>query len=60
MQHITRNEAEKLANDPIGFAMMMDDSQLEDVVVAFVSALLDKNKSRGGKNRETNTEPHSH
>jgi len=51
MQHITRNDAEKLANNPIGFAMMMDDSQLEDVVVAFVSALLlDKNKSRGGKN----------
>jgi len=50
MQHVIRNEAEKLVNNPISFAMMMYDSQLENVIVAFISVLLDKNKDRGGKN----------
>ena len=39
MQSVTLNEIKKLSNDPISFAMMMDDSQLENVIVAFVSVL---------------------
>ena len=39
MKPVTRTDVERLVTDPIGFAMMMDDAQLEHVIVAFVSVL---------------------
>ena len=47
MQYIRREDVEKLVNDPIGFAIMMDDSQLEEVIATFV-AILNKKKLNGG------------
>ena len=60
MKFVTRREAEKLADDPISFAMMMDPCQLEQVIVAFVSVLNSKKPDRGDQNRDPNTEPNSH
>jgi len=48
MQYITRNEVQKLENDPLSFAIMMDDSKLENVIVAFVSVLIKRKQYRGG------------
>ena len=39
MKPVTRGVVRKLATDPISFAMMMDEAQLERVIVAFVSVL---------------------
>ena len=39
MKPITKTDVQRLANDPFSFAMMMDDSQLEKVIVRFVSIL---------------------
>jgi len=39
MQYISKKEVDRLVNDPIGFAIMMDDSQIEDLIAAFVSVL---------------------
>ena len=47
MKYINKKDVEKLANDPIGFAIMMDDSQLEDVITTFVS-VLNKRKNNNG------------
>ncbi len=35
----TRKDVRKLAADPLGFAMMMQNQELEEVIVAFVSVL---------------------
>jgi hypothetical protein len=48
MQTATRNDVEKLAEDPIGFAVMMENRELEDVIVAFVSVLNKRKPDRGG------------
>ena len=48
MEYITRKDTQKLAKDPISFAMMMDNYQLEDVIVAFVSVLNKRKPDRGG------------
>ena len=45
MKTITRKEVNKLITDPISFAMMMEDNQLENIIVAFVSVL---NKRKNG------------
>jgi len=50
MQSINKNEVLKLAADPIGFAMQMDNKQLEHVIVTFVSVLIQQEYYRGGKN----------
>jgi hypothetical protein len=39
MQYISRNDARKLAEDPLSFALMLDDHQLEHVIATFVSVL---------------------
>jgi hypothetical protein len=39
-----------LKEDPMSFAMMMDDGELEEVIVAFVGVLNKKNQSGGGQN----------
>jgi hypothetical protein len=48
MQCVNRNDAKKLAEDPISFAMMMDESQLEHVIATFVSVLNKRKPDRGG------------
>jgi len=48
MECVTRKDTQKLAKDPISFAMMMDESELEHVIVAFVSVLNKKIPVRGG------------
>jgi len=44
---ITRKDVIKLTGEPLGFAMMMQNQELEDVIVAFVS-VLNKRKLTGG------------
>ena len=44
---ITRRDVHKLAGDPLGFAMMMQNQELEEVIVTFVS-VLNKRKLTGG------------
>ena len=48
MECITRKDTQKLAKDPISFAMMMDENELEHVIVAFVSVLNKRKPDRGG------------
>jgi len=50
MKYIRKKDVERLLNNPIGFAMMIDKSQLEQVIVTFVSILNDRQMGRGGKN----------
>jgi len=45
---VSRKEAQKLASDPVSFAMMMDDWQLEHVIMTFVSVLNKRKPDRGG------------
>ena len=47
MNHISDDCVTKLINDPISFAMVMDDDRIEDVIVKFVS-VLNKRRRRGG------------
>jgi hypothetical protein len=60
MENANNRDIEGLAKDPLAFAIMMDDHQLEHVIVAFVSVLLERKTHRGGENQEKNTEPYSH
>lgn len=50
MKYIQRKDIEKLTNDPIGFAIMMDDGQLEHVIATFVAILNKRKINGGGKN----------
>ena len=47
MKIITRGDVRRLIKDPIGFAMMMDNTELEGVIVAFVSVLNKRQPHRG-------------
>lgn len=47
---ITRKDVRKLTGDPLGFAMMMQNQELEDVIVTFVSVLNRRRLNGGGKN----------
>jgi len=48
MHCVNRYDAQKLAEDPISFALMLDDSQLEHVITTFVSVLNQRKPDRGG------------
>ena len=48
MNCVNRNNVKKLIEDPLSFAMMMDDEQLEHVIVTFVSVLNKRKTDRGG------------
>jgi len=50
MKSVTGKDVEKLANDPISFAILMNHSQLEHVIVAFVSELNKRKPERGDQN----------
>jgi len=47
MKLVSTDCVTKLINDPISFAMVMDDDRVEDVIVKFVS-VLNKRKGHGG------------
>ena len=59
MENTSQKDIKGLIEDPLSFAIMMDNHQIEHVIVAFVSVLLERNTHRGGKNQEENTEPNS-
>jgi hypothetical protein len=48
MQYVGRKDVEKLANDPISFAILMNHYQLEHVIVTFVCELNKRKPERGG------------
>jgi hypothetical protein len=48
MKPVRRKDVKKLTEDPISFAMMMNDGQLEAVIVTFVSVLNQRKPDRGG------------
>ena len=48
MKSVTRKDVEKLANDPLSFAILMNHYQLEHVIVTFVSELNKRKPERGG------------
>jgi len=48
MQYVDQKDIEKLAGDPLSFAIMMDNHQLEQVIAAFVSVLNKRKPERGG------------
>ena len=50
MKNVIRKDVEKLANDPISFAILMDEFQLEYVIVSFVSELNRRKPERGDQN----------
>ena len=49
MNIVTRKDVNKLREAPICFALMMEDHQIEDVIVAFVSVLHRRKQDGGGK-----------
>ena len=50
MKWTTRKDVQKLIEDPISFAMMMENSQLEHIIVTFVSVLNKRKPNGGGEN----------
>jgi hypothetical protein len=48
MQCVTRNDIRKLTTDPLSFAIMMDNMELEQVIAAFVAVLNKRKPYRGG------------
>ena len=48
MNCVNRKKVKNLIEDPLSFAMMMDDEQLEHVIVTFVSVLNKRKIDRGG------------
>ena len=48
MNCVNRKNVKKLIQDPLSFAMMMDDEQLEHVIVVLVSVLNKRKIDRGG------------
>ena len=50
MERVTKKDINKLAKNPMFFAMMMDESELEHVIVTFVSVFNKRKNGRGGEN----------
>ena len=48
MPCVSRNDARKIAEDPVSFALMLDDRQLEHVIATFVCVLNKRKPDRGG------------
>ena len=44
MKPATKKETENLARDPLGFALLMEKRDLEEVIAAFVSVLNNRKK----------------
>jgi len=50
MNIIKRDDIDKLQKDPLGYAILMEDRQIEHVIVTFVAVLLKRNETGGGQN----------
>ena len=51
MKTKTQNSIERLSKDPVSFAMLMENEQIEHVIVMFVSVLIQRKLGRGGENQ---------
>ena len=51
MKTKTQKSIEQLSKDPVSFAMLMDETQIEHVIVMFVSVLIQRKLGRGGENQ---------
>jgi hypothetical protein len=50
MPSITKEDIRKLQNDPLSFAILMEDRHIEHIIVTFVSVLNKKKPKRGDQN----------
>ena len=50
MNTITQDDIGKLQKDPLSFAVLMDEQQIEHVIVTFVAVLIRRNENGGGQN----------
>jgi len=50
MNRVTPKDVRKLVGYPLDFAMIMENSEIEHVIVAFVSALNSDKTKRGDQN----------
>ena len=50
MNTITQDDIGKLLKDPLSYAVLMEDQQIEHVIVTFVAVLLRRNEKGGGQN----------
>ena len=50
MNIITQDDIGKLLRDPLSYAVLMEDQQIEHVIVTFVSVLLRRSENGGGQN----------
>ena len=44
MPYLDEKDIKRLTDDPVSFAMLMDDHQLEEIIAAFVSVLNKRNQ----------------
>ena len=49
MPNVTKTDIKRLLEEPMSFALMMDNHQLEHVIVTFVSVLNRRKLDRGGE-----------
>ena len=49
MKIITRKDVNKLKTDPVSYALMMDNCEIESVIVAFVTVLNKRKPYRGDR-----------
>jgi hypothetical protein len=50
MNTITQDDIGKLFRNPLSYAVLMEDQQIEHVIVTFVAVLLRRNENGGGQN----------
>jgi hypothetical protein len=50
MNFMARSDVRKLLKDPLSFAIMMEDEEIEHVIVNFVAVLNKRKTKRGGQN----------
>jgi hypothetical protein len=50
MKSVTREDIRKLKKAPLDFAILMEDQQIENVIVTFVSVLNERKHKRGDQN----------
>jgi len=50
MHRVTNEDVRKLCEDPLSFAVVMEEDEIEHVIAVFISVLLRRKPRRGGKN----------
>ena len=50
MTSVTSQDIRKLKKSPLDFAILMEDDQIEDIIVTFVSVLNERKHKRGDQN----------